>query len=263
MFTDDMLLAARRDGLDKNFVYALAGCSGDSECGKCYQVQPLDAEKTWRPDFPQLVVQCVNSGFDVLDQQLDLYVGAGGFGYFTALNSDCRQNHCEGGGCSQGMYDGDFAAWTDAEFPDRNKCYSGGVKYFDYDTEATIWEKCRRLSGSSNELKDRILWDSCGRSNLASLHQNFYAMNVLRVACPESLYRLSGMQRSDDAGLPQVNIGNQLPTRRGGNRDQGQPVITTMHDGCVPSCSWPGKVNTNPGYTRVDRCGRDGRILNN
>lgn len=65
MFSDDMLAAAKYDKLDKNFVYAMAGSGSDSDSGICYQVQLLDAEKVWRSNFPMLVVQVINSGFDV------------------------------------------------------------------------------------------------------------------------------------------------------------------------------------------------------
>jgi hypothetical protein len=159
------------------------------------------------------------------------------------------------------MFGGDFEAWTDAEFPDPNKCYSGGIKYFE--GAGTLEEKCRRLSGGSETLKDRILWDSCIRSNRAYLHQNFYGTQYLRVQCPESLYRLTGLRRNNDEedNLPYPHIEQQLPLTCGGSREQGHTCITTMHDGCVPSCAWPGKVDVDPAYPRVDRCDHDNTIL--
>jgi hypothetical protein len=30
----------------------------------------------------------------------------------------------------------------------------------------------------------------------------------------------------------------------------------------VPSCAWPGKVQTDPDYPRVDRCSIDGNVIN-
>jgi len=38
MFSTDMELAAKYDGLDQDFIYAVAGRNSDSDCGKCYQV---------------------------------------------------------------------------------------------------------------------------------------------------------------------------------------------------------------------------------
>lgn len=261
MLTDDMLEAARFDGLDEHFAYALAGGATDSEGGICYQVQLLDAEKDWNPEFPFLIVQLVNSGFDVMPGQLDLFMGAGGFGYFTALNADCRTDFCNGGPCGEGMYDGDFKAWNNAQYSDPHLCYSGGVKWLERTNQTYIWELCRKLSGESDQLKDRILWDSCARSNIAYFHQNFYQTRYARVQCPEGLYRISGIRRSDDVDQPLPHPENNLTLSCKGSRERGRTCISTMHDGCPPSLVWPGKVSTIEGYDRVDRCGRDGNVL--
>jgi hypothetical protein len=39
-----------------------------------------------------VVVQAVNSGFDVIPGQLDVFMGAGGFGWYDACNVDCYQS---------------------------------------------------------------------------------------------------------------------------------------------------------------------------
>ncbi len=49
------IFAAAYDGLDADFVYAVAGSATDAQCGECYQVQLLDAERVWSHTFPQLV----------------------------------------------------------------------------------------------------------------------------------------------------------------------------------------------------------------
>lgn len=36
----------------------------------------------------------INSGSDVASGQLDIMMGAGGMGIFTAVNSDCQNRHC-------------------------------------------------------------------------------------------------------------------------------------------------------------------------
>lgn len=263
MLTHDMQLAAKFDGLQDDFVYALAGSGTDQECGTCYQVQLLDAERVWRPDFPQLVVQTINSGYDVMPGQLDLFMGGGGFGFFTACNSDCATNFCQGGKCAKGMYDGDFAAWTQAHFPDPNMCYSGGIKWLNESSYENLEQLCRGLSGNSSEYKDLFLWDSCVNTNRQLFHQNFVATKYTRVQCPEGLYRLTGIRREDDGntGLPVPNLDNILEKTCNGSREQGHYCVTTMQDCCVPSCAWGGKVTTTPGYDRVDRCSRDGLII--
>jgi hypothetical protein len=261
MLSDDMLLAAKWDGLDQHFAYAVAGAGSDSDAGICYQVQVLQAEKYWRDDFPFLMVQVINSGFDVMAGQLDIFMGAGGFGYFTAANSDCQTNFCKGGPCQQGLYAGNFDAWTNAQYPDPNQCYSGGIKWEPSTGEDFIWGLCRKLSGGQSKMKDKVLWDSCARSNVAYFHQNYYGTNYLRVRCPEGLYRLTGLRRQDDDSYPDAHPQNNLNLHCGGSISQGQTCISTMADFCVPSASWSGKVNTIEGYGRVDRCDFDGLPL--
>lgn len=261
ILSDDMLRAAKKDGLSQNFLYATAGANKDDECGKCYQVQLLQAEKVWRSDFPMYVVMVTNSGFDVTHGSLDIFVGAGGMGYFTALNSDCKKNYCNGGACREGMYEGNFTAWTDAQYPDVHKCYEGGVKFVVNSTLADIKRKCKRLTNSTQNLKNKILWDTCIRGNQAKLHQNFYGSRYTRVQCPESLYRLIGIRRSDDYEYPFPHPSNQLDHSISNTIGSGHPALTTMSDGCRPSCSWSGKVQTVQGYTAVDVCDRNGRVL--
>lgn len=262
MYSDDMILAAKYDD-NSQFVYAVAGSASDSQCGECMQVQPLYGERAWRDDFPQLVVQIVNSGFDVMQGQFDLFIGGGGFGYFTSLNADCATRYCNGGPCRQAMYDGDFDAWTHSPFPAPNPCYGGGVRLLNETTPEEVWKRCKALSGGhSQELKDRILWDTCVRANLELFHQNFLSSRYLRVKCPRALYMLTGLRREDDddpaKAFPFPNVSNQFTNECRGSREQGHYCLTSMSDGCVVSCAWPGKVNTDPQYKRVDRCARDG-----
>jgi hypothetical protein len=258
MLTRDMQLAADFDNLSNNFVYALAGSGTDQECGKCYQVQLLDAERMWRDDLPQLVVQIINSGFDVMPGQMDLFMGAGGFGYFTACNRDCDAHHCQGGACASGMYSGDFRAWTDAQFPDPNQCYAGGIKWLNESKAETL---CLKLSDGDTMLKDVALHDSCILTNRLLFHQNFVSTKYTRVRCPEGLYRLSGLRREDNDLWKPPLAENVLDNSCQGSRADGHYCITTMQDCCVPSCSWDGKVDSSPGFNRVDRCFANGSIV--
>jgi len=262
VLTSDMLAAARYDGNGPgDFVYATAGGGSDADCGTCYQVQLLDAERQWRPDFPLLVVQVTNSGFDVMPGQLDLFMGAGGFGFFTACNSDCGSRFCQGGGCREAMYEGPFDAWVNPHFPDPNACYSGGVKWLNETGEDLLWGYCRSLSGGGNQSKDQMLWDSCFQTNRLLLHQNFVATRYERVRCPRGLYLATGLRRLDDAAFPAP--GKALPLTRScqGSREGGHYCVTTMQDCCVPSCAWPGKAPADPDFPRVDRCSRQGLPL--
>lgn len=260
MLTHDMELAAKYDGLSE-FVYATAGSGTDAECGICYQVQLLDAERVWSPNLPQLVVMVINSGFDVMAGQLDLFMGAGGFGYFNACSRDCSLNFCQGGPCAQGMYDGDFSAWTQAHYPDPNQCYSGGIKWLNETSNKEVVELCKALSNGNEAYKDLVLFDSCIKTNRQLFHQNFVSTRYKRVRCPSGLVKLTGIQRQDDDAYPLPSMSHNLDQSCQGSREQGRYCSTSMQDGCVPSCSWGGKVATREGYGRVDRCDRNGQII--
>lgn len=264
MLSDDMILASRRDRLEPHFVYAVAGASSDSECGMCYQVKLLDAEREWRPTFKQLVVQVINSGFDVLPHQLDLFMGAGGFGYFTSCNKDCYQKFCQGGPCKDSMYESSFVSWNQAQYPDQGPhslCYSGGIKWLDKKNNTALMGLCKKLTAGRKWYSDNITVDSCYRTNTQLYHQNFVSIDLRRVRCPESLTFLTGLRRADDASFPSVSITNTLPEQCRGDRSQGHFCITTMQDGCKPSCSWSGKGNPDPQWPRADVCKKNGLIF--
>jgi len=210
-------------------------------------------------------VQVINAGFDVVQGQFDLFVGGGGFGYFTALNTDSSVHYCEGGPCRQGMYDGSFADWTYSPYPAPNPCYNGGVRLLNETSASQVWARCRALSGNSKQLKDKILLDTCFRANKELYHQNFVSSNYMRVICPNGLIQyiimLTGMRRDDEEGLPDIDITNELKEECRGSRENGRYALTSMADGCVASCAWPGKVGVDPKYKRVDRCARSGMPL--
>ena len=258
MLSDDMLMAARYDNLSHAFAYAVAGSASDSLCGQCYQVHLLDAERVWRADFPLLVVQVVNSGFDVMQGLFDVFVGAGGMGYFTACNRDCGARFCNGGPCREGLFDGTFDAWTYSPYPDPNPCYGGGLRLLNETSKEELASRCRSLGGgnnaSSRALKDEILHDTCVRGNLELFHQNFVSTKYLRVKCPKGLYMLTGLRRDDEDGYPDPDPALRFTNECRGSREQGHYCVTSMADCCVPSCAWPGKVNTDPSWRRVDRC---------
>lgn len=262
MFSPDMLLAARHDGYDGWAWYAVAGAATDADCGTCWQVTPLSGERAWNDSLGahRLIVQAVNSGFDVMPGQLDLFMGAGGMGYFTAVNADCATRHCQGGPCARGMYAGTFEAWNDAHYDDpTNPCYSGGVKWLRERPLHDLDASCGALSAGGGAYKDTVLRQSCVASNWELYHQNFESADLVRVACPDGLVRVTGLRRrDDDDGHPWPTWDLAPTVRCRGDRAQGHFCLTTMHDGCVPSCAWPGKVDADPRWSRVDTCTEDG-----
>lgn len=263
MLTDAMIDAAKKDGLHASFAYAVAGSANDSECGKCYQVMLLDAEREWRSDFKQIIIQVVNSGFDVMSYQFDIFMGGGGFGYFTSCNSDCTTNYCQGGACRQSMFSGRFKDWVNAQYNDPNLCYSGGIKWLDQKNNTELVRLCRRMS-PGNSTKSRALLDSCYRTNVGLYHQNFVGTRSTRVQCPKSLIDITGLKRTDDVKHPRPSKTLSLPNACTGSRKDGRYCITTMQDCCKMSCSWSGKI---PSYALDDThkcvrtCDRDGRVI--
>jgi len=261
MFAPDMLLAAKYDKLDKNFLYATAGSSNDNACGKCYQIKPMDAERVWNTSLSkkQLIVQVINSGFDVMPGQFDLFMGAGGFGYFTSCNKDCYTKYCQGGPCKQHFYSSTFDKWNHPHYSDPNACYSGGIKWLNEQPLNVTKKLCHQLSRDNNIYKDSTIYQSCVLSNQYLYHQNFVSLQYLPVQCPKGLTLLTGLKRNDENNLPVAHIQNPLPNKCTGSRENGRYCITTMQDCCKPSCSWTNKGSPDKVWKKVDTCSYEGR----
>jgi len=260
MYSTDMLLAARFDTLDDHFLYAVGGGSSDQECGRCYQVQPLDPEQSWNKELSekQLIIQVINSGFDVMPGHFDVFMAGGGFGYFTACNSDCDSKYCEGGPCAQSLYDGGYDDWN----PVSPECYGGGIRLLQNKSGDELLRLCRKLTGNSTGYKDQVLWQSCVETNIKLYHQNFISTKALAVQCPEGLVRLTGLRRTDDDGLPVPHVENRLTTTCSGSQESHHYCMTSMQDCCMPSCSWMDKGSPDTVWGRVDSCKKDGTIWN-
>jgi hypothetical protein len=253
LLSNDMIMASEYDGLSQEFVYGVAGSSTDNDCGKCYQVQLLDAERVWRDDFPFLLLQVINSGYDVMPYQFDVFMGAGGFGYFTACNGDCAYRFCQGGPCRQPMFSTSFDTWNQALYDDPNICYSGGIKWLE--DPSTAKDYCENALGENPHLVD-----SCVRTNAQKYHQNFVEIRTERVQCPEGLYRLTGLRRIDDTAFPLPSSNVVLTQHCQGDRSQGHFCMTTMQDCCKPSCSWRGKGDPSTEWDHVDYCDAKGNL---
>lgn len=266
MLSDAMINATKKDNLFNWAHYAVAGSASDDQCGMCYQVQLLDAEREWRPNFKQLIIQVVNSGFDVLPYQFDIFMGAGGFGYFTSCNSDCKTNYCQGGQCRQAMYKGLFKDWVNAQYNDPNLCYSGGIKWLDQKNNTELLKLCKRLIGteSAASSKNKATIDSCYRTNVDLYHQNFVQTKTARVQCPSALVDLTGLKRLDDRNYPIPRSTLNLPNKCTGDRSKGHFCITTMQDCCKMSCSWSGKIPSqafDATHPCIRACDQNGRVL--
>ena len=249
LFSSDLLLAAERDGLGEIFFYGTAATQSDNDCGKCFQVKIGNPQSESNDTYfsnRQLILQVTNSGFDVVPGQFDVHMGAGGLGYYTACNQDCRSRFCQGGPCAVGMFNSMFSDWT----PDGN-CYGGGLRMLSTDYDK-VWELCARLI-RGNDYKDDVLRQVCWYANIMFYHQNFFSTDSLQVQCPESLTKATGLKRTDEATLPTPHPMN-TPTIFCRNKN----CITGYHDCCKMSCSWKFKGSPDPVLSRVYTCDFNG-----
>lgn len=260
MFSSDMLLAAQRDGLGDSFFYGTAATSTDSECGKCYQVRVTDALTKWNETLAQrhVILQITNSGFDVVAGQYDVYMAAGGFGYYTACNKDCNSHFCKGGPSPVGMFEGSFEQWNRDKGYDT--CYSGGLNLVAEDDPEQIWTKCGGLTNGFTQqmvsFKNDVLYQSCWYSNLLLYHQNFLSTDSVRVKCPDGLGLLTGLKRNDENGLLEPNLANTLPIQC-----RQRACFTNYQDCCKMSCSWNYKGSPDSVFGRIDTCDSEGLII--
>ena len=259
MLTDPMIQASVLDHNNDLFVYAVAGSSTDQECGKCYQIQVLDPDIP--PEFPQLIVQIVNSGNDVLPYQMDLFMGAGGFGYFTACNVDCQEKYCDGGKCHDHLYDSPYSSWSPSS------CYSGGIRlpmHFSDQEYQSVLHQCESLVSDSSLEKNKFLLQSCQRTNTFGWHQNFVNTRLSRIQCPLHLSQLTGFRRTDDIHYPESHTFLELELTCEGDTTNGHYCITTMQDCCKMSCSWSHKLSVDlldTDYPCVYTCNNQGQIF--
>jgi hypothetical protein len=262
MLSDDMVLASKYDNNFNNFHYAVAGGYSDDECGKCYQVKLIEAENIDRLPKKQLIIQVINSGYDVNKNQWDILMGGGGFGYYTACNSDCSSMYCLGGPCNDHLYLSVFDDWVKFKSKSSPYCYIGTDYTLDLGNHTLIYELCKNLVKETFRIMDNMTIDSCYRSYIENFHQNFIQTEYIQVQCPEGLYRLTGLRRQDDLSFQLPNINNTLTEKCIGNLAENKFCLTTMQDCCKPSCAWNYKGYPSQIWSKVDTCDHNGKIIN-
>lgn len=260
MLTDDMVLACKYDNNFNNFHYAVAGGYNDNECGKCYQIQLIKGENEDKLPKKQLIIQVINSGFDVNQNQWDILMGGGGFGYFTSCNSDCNSMYCLGGPCNDYLYQSIFDDWVKLKGKSSPYCYLGTDYNLDLSNHTLVYKLCENLVSTPERMMDNMTIDSCYRSYVENFHQNFIHTKFKQVQCPEGLYRLTGLRRQDDLKFDLPNITHELDGECIGNIAENKFCITTMQDCCKPSCAWNYKGFPSLIWPKVDTCDRNGLI---
>merc|ERR1712168_1400163 len=230
-------------------VYFGVGTYGTEEdiqrgLGACYliTVDTID-----RP----LLVQSINTGYDVWDSQFDLMQGAGGFGAY---------NTCAGG--EESIFPGSKDPW--------GKMY-GGV---DYKSECAGLPPYPKVEDPMKDAGDSLI-DMCevsfDRGYRLEGGENPSIQELSRVECPDELVEFTWMKRTDD---PEFGHPVLLKKNTEGNTcqlpDSGAWCLTRMMDCRKPSGSWPNNVQdevmmdgkkltqfcTEDGYSRMDvQCG--------
>ena len=237
------------------------GTSDDAQqgLGACYRLSVEGVDR-------DLIVQSVNTGYDVSGNQFDLQMGGGGPGIFDT---------CVGSAAS--MFDGAASQWG---------CQYGGV---DNRSACSLLPQYPRDSEPMRRARDdqvklcEYSFDKNVRLSGADLpagicKYNPTLLDVSRVRCPESLVEMTWFQRADEP---------KGYCHEGATRLRGFPnaehkchsdipntntswCLTRMQDCRKPSGAWRTNVNaelmvdgrrlvqtcTADGYTRIDvRCG--------
>lgn len=187
----------------------------------------------------------MNTGGDVVHNQIDLSMIAGGFG----VNNGCANKVFAytgsywDGNSGPAQYSGKAGDWCSDPSSDGTTClnpYAGGIRK----------RACLKLPTAETVQLCQYSFDSKFRSETIGMRNTL----MKEVRCPAGLRSVTGCNR-DDASLP-------LPTKRLSASDSGvvNGVMTTMWDCCKPSCAWRENV-LNSGGTAVNTCDVSGNIL--
>jgi hypothetical protein len=282
LFSNEMGQAAKDDGYEGKFNYAVVGHDPDTtnldqglsdSCCQCYQLV-FDAPRyltnsVLTPPMP-LVVQSFNTqasgatGFDV-------YMGAGGLGVFNACNDSLPYGTKYG-----------YSLYT--AYPDVGQAFQGGVKpgpdslkcsdsnnnlsdalIAATSCQAKVTSACNEITASSAAAQEETR-TSCIQSNQATsyYHEN-WKVYAKRVLCPTHLMEVTGCKLAKETGLaaPDPNVQTAAQAASAGFRNMlnNEPYhTTTMQDCCMPTCAWTNNVHsaTVDGYNSFYSCRVDG-----
>jgi hypothetical protein len=224
-------------------VYFGVGSYGNdkSRAGLCYRLKTSSIEK-------DLIIQVINNGEDVPDNHVDLLLSGGGFGLFNSCNEE---------GTPLPLFDGKRSQWGNLY---------GGIQEAKDCWHLPAQPICANSSTMPiDDLRKMCQW---------SFDKNFRVANnpkitkVCNVACPEELYTLTGLHRSDEATTSftchhlegssvltnsAINNENQSLNNYGGE-------LTRMMDCAKPAYAWYWNIKypTDPNFNVVVTCRRDG-----
>jgi len=198
-----------------------------SRAGNCYRIT-VGGLNT------DLIVQVVNSGGDVPDNNFDLQMGDGGFGIFNGCTNDYTPLP---------QFDGSSANWGDQ--------YGGWGGSKDQCANLPKYPHCSSTGSSSlpqDNLQDLCVWSF--NNNLRGVP---IILNMCQVSCPAELYEATGIRRSDEPLPASTYTCANTGSNAGG-------ILTRMMDCSKPAYGWSSNVvgQTYAGYNQVVPCRRDG-----
>jgi len=202
-----------------NNVYLGVGSYGNDNTrgGKCYRISARGIEK-------DLIVQSVNLGGDVADNNFDLQTGDGGFGLFDACVID---------GTKMPQFGGTGAPWGEQ--------YGGWSQLSGCDL-LPPYPLCGYAADSMQDL--------CKWSFANGFRVNARINKICEVMCPIELYTATGLRRSDETN-PTYSC---MATLASGG------MLTRMMDCSSPYFARANNVggSTYSGFESVVPCRRDG-----
>lgn len=234
LWTTQQAAYKTRTGEDVIFGVGTFG-SQKSDLGKCFRLEVEGLTS-------HLIVQSINTGGDVSSGQFDLQQMAGGVGLCNALTSFTAfaDGQSSAGSARFPQFSGDNTVWgpkRDGGFSDVSGCdaipmYPDGIAAVS--NFANGESDLRSMCKAAFELKTR--------NNDGS---NPTITSGARIACPEEVYKITGVRLTSDSSFDPV-------TFSGGS-------LTRMYDGCKPSAGWTDNVvGADAMYPAVITCGPDG-----
>ena len=246
--------------------------AGSTNMGKCYEIQWGDGAHSNKTN-KKLILQVVNEGGDVHNKSFDVQQVGGGFGICNAVT-----NETYGGGECKAEKTSD----KNLTCAPLNPMFEGSTNA-DWGMQMGGWRKkaeCDNLpdnSATANSKEEKTLKEMCEvrfnlgltvdkdmhENNVEDLDTNPPVKSRKRIQCPQELYTITGLRRSDeDFADNEEYIESEHPGEESG-------ILTSMFDGCKPSSGWAGNIKDtddnivgDPNYPATVGCQRDGFTRN-
>ncbi|PXF40024.1 hypothetical protein BWQ96_10269 [Gracilariopsis chorda] len=241
-----------RLGLRENIFFGMGSYgSGTGNLGKCFKFY-LDTLGS----STAVVFQVTNEGVDIRNNQVDMQMGAGGFGIFNVCAGPTNKNN--GDACARDVVTDNIVAYPQFDGTPHDafgeRC--GGQK---------TREQCSYVPeqpsqiGQPGEIQQRPVFQNVREPSLVTMCQRAFDWQVRkpngnaritrgeRIPCPNEMVEITNLRRTDDNAKETMNFGG------------GTGELTSTMDCCAPSAIVFGNINfPDPKHPRVIPCKRDG-----